>query len=97
MSQDENNKSSGVKFEIDDWQAVKYYREPTAPKIIRLMMKYSGGLIKEEKQAEYVFLGFIVLAIILTIFLPFVVVSKKNTLPPQEIIDGALRKQQYDI
>ncbi|MEI8270065.1 MAG: hypothetical protein WCG45_01725 [bacterium] len=33
-----------------------------ASKIARLTMKISGGLIKEEKQAEYVLLGFAILA-----------------------------------
>jgi hypothetical protein len=42
---------------------------PTAPKIIRWLIKYSGGLIKNERQASYVILGFIILTIVISIFL----------------------------
>jgi len=37
---------------------------PGTPKIIQWVIKYSGGLIKDEKQAQYVLLGFIALAVI---------------------------------
>lgn len=42
---------------------------PTAPKIIRWLIKYSGGLIKNERQAYYVLLTFIILAIIISFYL----------------------------
>lgn len=35
------------------------------------MIKYSGGLVKDEKQANYVLLGFVALAIIISLFLFF--------------------------
>ncbi len=41
------------------------------PKMVRLVMKFSGGAIKEQRQAEYVLLGFVVLMIILSFFLFF--------------------------
>ena len=68
---DQNNEPHRVEFETDSWQAVKYYRETTAPKIIQKVMKYSGGYIKDEKQASYVVLGFVALAIIISLFLFF--------------------------
>ena len=48
---------------------MRYYREPQSPKVIQWVMKYSGGLIKDEKQANYVLIGFAVLAIIISLFL----------------------------
>jgi hypothetical protein len=42
---------------------------PTTPKITRWLIKYSGGLIKNERQASYVILGFIILTIVISIFL----------------------------
>lgn len=42
-----------------------------APKIVKLVVKCSGGLIKEESQAYYVLFGFVVLAIIVSLFLVF--------------------------
>ena len=47
------------------------YVSPTAPKIIRWVIKYTGGLIKNEKQAYYVLLGFIVFVVIISLFLIF--------------------------
>jgi hypothetical protein len=39
------------------------------PKIVQLVIKWSGGAIKEERQAEYVLLGFVIVAIIVSLFL----------------------------
>ncbi len=41
------------------------------PKVIQWTMKYSGGLIKNKNQAQYVLLGFVILAIIISLFLFF--------------------------
>lgn len=66
-----NLNDSGVKFQDTGWRAMKYYREPITPKIIQWTMKCSGGLIKNEKQAQYAILGFVALAIIISLFLFF--------------------------
>jgi hypothetical protein len=62
---------TGVKFQ-DEWRQPARSFYPGTPKIIQWLIKYSGGLIKDEKQAQYVLLGFIVLAIIVSLFLFFV-------------------------
>jgi hypothetical protein len=59
----------GVKFETDNYKAVKFYEETTAPKMIKSVMKLSGGIIKEERQAEYVLLVFVVIALAISVFL----------------------------
>lgn len=59
---------SGVKFQ-GDWRPPLY--EPKPPKMIQLVMKYSGGLVKNEKQASYVLMGFVAVAMIITLFLIF--------------------------
>jgi hypothetical protein len=59
---------STAKSQSGQWSSGPYV-SPTAPKIIRWLIKYSGGLIKNEKQAFYVILGFIVLAIIISFLL----------------------------
>ncbi|MBU3969062.1 hypothetical protein KJ991_02525 [Patescibacteria group bacterium] len=80
MNQDENNKEG-----IDSSSALKHYRVefqdelqrpaqtfyPRNLKVVRWVMKYSGGLIKDEKQASYVLIGFVALAIIVSLFLLF--------------------------
>jgi hypothetical protein len=47
----------------------KSYQEPETSKMVKLIMKLSGGAIKDERQAEYMLLGFSVLAIIISLFL----------------------------
>jgi len=44
---------------------------PGTPKIIQWIIKYSGGLIKDERQAAYVLIGLAVLAVIISLFLFF--------------------------
>ena len=41
------------------------------PKMVQLVMKWSGGAIKEQKQAEYILLGFVVVAMAVSLFLFF--------------------------
>ncbi|MFH1201199.1 MAG: hypothetical protein V1484_02670 [bacterium] len=46
-------------------------QDSDVPKMVQLVMKWSGGAIKEQKQAEYVLLGFVILAISISLFLVF--------------------------
>jgi len=45
------------------------YFPPGTPRIIEIMVKHSGGLIKNEKQADYVLIGAAILIIILSLIL----------------------------
>ena len=65
----EASKNSGLEFEDSGWRAIKYYREPATPKIIELIVKYSGGLIKDVNQARYFLLSFVVIAMIISLYL----------------------------
>ena len=78
----QDHEISGVKFEDTGYQAVKYYRETNTPKIIKLVMKYSGGSIKEENQASYVLIGFVVVAIVISLYLFFGGKSTQQKIPP---------------
>ncbi len=51
------------------YQAVKFYKESTTPKIVELTMKWVGT--KEQKNAEWVLFGFVILMIGISIFLFF--------------------------
>ena len=80
MDQDDKNKEvidlsgalkdsdTGVKFE--EYRAPRSYY-PGTPKIIQWVMKYLGGLVKNEKQASYVLIGFVAAAIVIVLFLVF--------------------------
>lgn len=82
MNQDDENKgidlsgslddsSSRVKFEGEEFQRPAQSFQSQTPKVIQWVIKYSGGYIKDEKQASYAILGFVVLAIVVVIFFLF--------------------------
>ena len=62
---------SDIKFETDSYKAVKFYNETNIPKMVQLVMKYSGGAIKEQKQAEYVLFAFAIIVFAISLFLFF--------------------------
>ena len=64
-----NDSDTGVKFQDSGWRAMKHYREPETPKIIQWVIKYSGGLVKDNRQANYVLLGLVSLFLVITIIL----------------------------
>jgi len=80
---DQNNKNNNeidLSKEFKDSETNEFKNEslssnnlflPNTPKIIQWVIKYSGGLIKDEKQAYYVLIGFITIAIIISLFLVF--------------------------
>lgn len=59
--------NGGVKFKNDKQASRSYYSG--TPKVIQFIIKCSGGYIKDEKRAVYAILGFVVLAIIISLFL----------------------------
>ena len=81
--------STGVKFEGEQRYARSYY--PGTPKVIQWVITYSGGLVKDEKQASYVLIGFVAVAIIIALFLIFGGNGEQNTPPVERYID----KQQF--
>ena len=66
---DQNNEPPKIVFEGEEFQRpTRSFQTPT-PKIVEWVIKYSGGTIKYEEQANYVLLGFVVVAIIISLFL----------------------------
>ena len=57
------------------------YPPPLTPKVIVWTMKYSGGLIKNERHAAWAVLGFVALLLTITLFLLF---RGGNPIPPFE-------------
>lgn len=58
-----------AKEAVPSYQAVKFYNETDTPKIVKLAMKWTG--VKEQKQAEYVLLAFIIIAMLISFYLFF--------------------------
>lgn len=70
INQGQNNEA-GIKFEEDKWRQSPQSFADENPKMIQLVMKYSGGAVKDRRQAEYVLFGLSVLMIIISLFLFF--------------------------
>ena len=64
------NERPKIVFEGEEFQQSRSFQRST-PKIVGWVIKYSGGLIKDEKQANYVLIGLTVAAIIASLFLVF--------------------------
>ncbi|OGZ46028.1 MAG: hypothetical protein A2756_04490 [Candidatus Ryanbacteria bacterium RIFCSPHIGHO2_01_FULL_48_27] len=58
-------------FKDEEFQrATQHFQTPT-PKLVQQVIKYSGGYVKDEKQASYVLIGFVITAIIVSLLLIF--------------------------
>lgn len=95
MNHDEKNKKAVdlsdafTKPKLKEEENIKkldFFSRPENPKIVQWTIKYSGGLVKNIKQANYVILCFVTLMIIISLFLFF---NKKTVkvkpLPPEVI------------
>ncbi|MBI3305990.1 hypothetical protein HYZ82_02535 [Candidatus Nomurabacteria bacterium] len=56
---DQNNEPGKIVFEGREFQRPSQSFETPPPKIVEWVIKYSGGAIKDEKQANYVLIGFV--------------------------------------
>jgi len=68
---DQNNEPPKIVFEGEEFQRPARSFETPTPKIVRLVIKYSGGAVKDEKQANYFLIGFVAVVIIISLFLIF--------------------------
>ena len=66
LSEKLKDSDTDMKFQNEERQSVQAFL-PETPKIIQWIVKYSGGLIRDEKQAQYVLLGFVALTIIIVV------------------------------
>ncbi len=84
---DQNNEPPKIVFEGEEFQRPSQSFQTPTPKIVQWVIKYSGGTIKDERQANYVLIGFVVLAIIISLFLLFS--GGSNSKPSVPSITGA--------
>ena len=59
-------------FETDSLVAQQTVNQKSVSRMARFVMKYSGGSIKDEKQASYLLLMLVALSIIFSLYLIFV-------------------------
>lgn len=88
----QNNENNGnIEFQDAGWQRTTGQRQSfEAPKIIQWVIKYSGGLIKDEKQAGYVLFAFVALAIAISLMVFFGSGSKIPSPSPTPFQEGKL-------
>lgn len=68
---DQNNEPPKIVFEGEEFQRPSQSFQTPTPKIVQWVIKYSGRAIKDERQANYVLIGFVVVAIIFVIIFLF--------------------------
>ena len=85
---DQNNEPPKIVFEGEEFQRTRQSFQTPMPKIVGWVIKYSGGYIKNEKQANYVLIGFVVLVIIISLFLFFGDYNSQSLTPPPPPING---------
>jgi len=76
----------GVSFdtdtEVQSYNAIKFYKETVEPKIVKAVIKYSGRTVKNQRQAEWLLLGFVVVSIGISIYLFFGFGHKQQQINP---------------
>lgn len=80
-----DNQKPQIVFDVEQFQRTRSFQE-TTPKIIEWVIKYSGGYVKEEQQASYVLIGFVGVAITISLFLIFSTVRSSSPPPADQII-----------
>lgn len=80
---DNSNETSNqkVEFENELAQPNKNYPQRKTPRLIGLVMKFSGGYVKNEQQANYVSIIFAVIAMIIS----FILFSRLGSTQPKAI------------
>ena len=64
------------------YAAIKYYKDTAEPKMVKGVIKLSGGAIKNQKQAEWLLFGFVVVAVGVSVWLFFFGGNNVKKVPP---------------
>ncbi len=77
-----------AKSKVEEAQKIpEVSKNSDVPKMVELVMKWSGGAIKEQKTAEYVLFGFVVLMFAVSFYLFFGGSAVKVKSPALDIIN----------
>jgi hypothetical protein len=79
-----DNDNNTIEYANENWRGLQYTHEAHTPRIVRWVIEYSGGLVKDEKQAHMALVCIVLLLIlsIPVIFLFFRTDSGEITAPP---------------
>lgn len=84
-----DNSAGRVTFDREEFQRPMQSFQTETPRIVQWVIKYSGGYIKDERQAQYLLVGLVVVAIVVVPLLLFRGGGNKTELkapPGQKII-----------
>jgi hypothetical protein len=90
---DQNKEPPRIVFEGEQFQRPAQSFQTPTPKIVEWVIKYSSGYIKDEKQASYFLIGFVAVAIIISLFMLFSGGSNSKPLVPS--ITGAPAEKTF--
>lgn len=65
-----NNNGTNVEYQNKGQQVVRSFNFKP-PKMVQWVTKYSGGLVKNEDQANYILIGISIIIVIISLFLFF--------------------------
>ncbi|MFZ2149875.1 MAG: hypothetical protein WAV15_01825 [Minisyncoccia bacterium] len=76
-----------IKNAEEEAKRIPVKKEPESSKLAHWIMKHSGGAVKEERQAEYVMLVFVVVCLGVSAFLFFTggAPSNEKIIPPMPV------------
>jgi hypothetical protein len=66
-----DNDNNTIEYANENWRGLQYTHEAHTPRIVRWVIEYSGGLVKDEKQAHTVLLGVVGIGIVTSLFFFF--------------------------
>ena len=55
----------------DKYKVIESYKEASTPKMVKFVIRVSGGAIKDQRQAEWVLLGVVVIVMGISLYLFF--------------------------
>ncbi len=84
---DQNNEPPKIVFEGEEFQRPSQSFQTPTPKIVQWVIKYSGGAVKDERQANYILIGFVAVAIIISLFFIFSDSSSNKKIPFKPTIE----------
>ncbi len=93
---DQNNELRRIVFEGEEFQHSARSFNSENSKMIQLVVTYSGGLVKNKKQANNVLLVATIFIIILSIYI-FAFSGTTTTPPPQSVIDKAFNQTSENL
>ena len=90
---EQNNETPNLEFQEEESVQSSQYLQSQTPKIIQWIIKYSDGLIKDEKQANYVLIAIIGILFVVSFFI-FGSALKTSELSQEKIPEELLYDQQ---